>query len=128
MAEKVYPHQDLTEKIIGAALEVHRTLGPGLLESIYQTCLAHEMTLRGLRFEKEKPLPVEYKGIKLEGGYRLDFIVDDKVVVELKVVDSIHDVHKAQLLTYLKLTGCKVGLLLNFNSAVLKAGIERLVL
>jgi GxxExxY protein len=128
MADKVYPHQDLTEKIIGAAIEVHRALGPGLLESIYQICLAHEMSLRGLRFEKEKPLPVEYKGIRLESGYRLDFIVDDKVVVELKAVDSLHDVHKAQLLTYLKLTGCKVGLLLNFNSAVLKDGIERLVL
>ena len=128
MAEKVYPHQDLTEKIIGAAIEVHRALGPGLLESIYQTCLAHEMALRGLRFEKEKPLPVEYKGVKLESGYRLDFVVADKVVVELKAVDSIHDVHKAQLLTYLKLTGCKVGLLLNFNSAVLRDGIERLVL
>ena len=128
MAEKVYPHQDLTEKIIGAAIEVHRALGPGLLESIYQTCLAHEMALRGLHFEKEKPLPVEYKGVKLESGYRLDFVVDGKVVVELKAVDSIHDVHKAQLLTYLKLTGCKVGLLLNFNSAVLKDGIERLVL
>ncbi len=128
MAEKVYPHQELTAKIIGAAIEVHRALGPGLLESIYQTCLAHEMTLRGLRFEKEKPLPIEYKGVRLESGYRLDFIVDDKVVVELKAVDSIHDIHKAQLLTYLKLTGCKVGLLLNFNSAVLKDGIERLVL
>jgi GxxExxY protein len=128
MADKVYPHQELTEKIIGAAIEVHRALGPGLLESIYQTCLAHEMSLRGLRFEKEKPLPVEYKGIRLESGYRLDFIVDDKVVVELKAVDSLHDVHKAQLLTYLKLTGCKVGLLLNFNSTVLKNGIERLVL
>jgi GxxExxY protein len=128
MADKVYPHQDLTEKIIGAAIEVHRALGPGLLESIYQTCLAHEMALRGLRFEKEKPLPVEYKDIKLESGYRLDFVVESKVVVELKAVDSIHNVHKAQLLTYLKLAGCKVGLLLNFNSAVLKDGIERLVL
>jgi GxxExxY protein len=128
MAEKVYPHQDLTEKIIGAAIEVHRALGPGLLESIYQTCLAHEMTLRGLRFEKEKPLPVEYKGIRLESSYRLDFVVEGSVVVELKAVDSIHDVHKAQLLTYLKITGCKVGLLLNFNSAVLKNGIERMVL
>ncbi|NTU62833.1 MAG: GxxExxY protein [Chloroflexi bacterium] len=125
---QLYPHQKLTEWIIGAAIEVHKHLGPGLLESIYQTCLAHEMSLRGLRFAKEKPLPVEYKGIRLESGYRLDFIVDDKVVVELKAVDSLHDVHKAQLLTYLKLTGCKVGLLLNFNSAVLKDGIERLAL
>lgn len=126
--EKVYLHQDLTEKIIGAAIEVHRALGPGLLESIYQTCLTHEMTLRGLRFEKEKPLPVEYKGVRLESAYRLDFIVDSKVVVELKAVDSIHDVHKAQLSTYLKLTGCRVGLLLNFNSTVLKDGTERLML
>jgi GxxExxY protein len=90
--------------------------------------LAHELALRSIAFEKEKPLPVEYKGLKLECGYRLDFIVDGKVVVELKAVDSIHDVHRAQLLTYLKLTGCKVGLILNFNEAVLKNGIERLVL
>ncbi len=126
--EKTYPHQDLTEQIIGAAIEIHRALGPGLLESIYQTCLAHELALRKIAFEKEKSVPVEYKGLKLECGYRLDFIVDGKVVVELKAVDSIHDVHRAQLLTYLKLTGCKVGLILNFNEAVLKNGIERLVL
>ena len=128
MPDKVYPEQDLTQKIIGAGIEVHRALGPGLLESIYQTCLAHEFALRGLGFEQEKPLPVEYKGIRLACGYRLDFIVEGRVVVELKAVDSIHDVHKAQLLTYLKITGCKVGLLMNFNSAVLKDGIERMVL
>ena len=126
--EKVYPHQDLTERIIGAAIEVHKALGPGLLESAYQTCLAHEFALRGLTFEQEKPLPVVYQGIRLDCGYRLDFAVDGKVVVELKAVDSIHAVHRAQLLTYLKLTGCKVGLILNFNEAVLKNGIERLVL
>jgi len=126
--EKVYPHQDLTERIIGAAIEVHKALGPGLLESIYQSCLAHELSLRKIAFEKEKPLLVEYKGLKLDCGYRLDFIVDGKVVVELKAVDSIHNVHRAQLLTYLKLTGCQVGLILNFNEAVLKNGIERLVL
>lgn len=126
--EKIYPHQDWTERIIGAAIEVHKALGPGLLESAYQTCLAHEFALRGLTFEQEKPLPVVYKGIRLDCGYRLDFIVGDKVVVELKAVDSIHNVHRAQLLTYLKLTGCKVGLILNFNEAALKNGIERLVL
>jgi GxxExxY protein len=126
--EKIYPHQDLTERIIGAAIEVHKALGLGPLESAYQACLAHELALRGLTFEQEKPLPVVYKGIRLECGYRLDFIVDGKVVVELKAVDSIHDVHRAQLLTYLKLTGCKVGLILNFNEAVLKNGLERLVL
>lgn len=126
--DKTYPHQDLTERIIGAAIEVHKALGPGLLESIYHACLAHEFALRSLVFEHEKPLPVEYNGLTLECGYRLDFIVGDKVVVELKAVDSIHNVHRAQLLTYLKLTGCKVGLILNFNEAVLKNGIERLVL
>jgi GxxExxY protein len=126
--EKVYPHQDLTEQIIGAAIEVHKALGPGLLESIYHACLAHEFALRSLLFEHERPLPVDYKGLKFECSYRLDFIVDGKVVVELKAVDSINAVHRAQVLTYLKLTGCKVGLILNFNEAVLKNGIERLVL
>ena len=120
--------KDLTEQIIGAAIEVHRGLGPGLLESVYQVCLAHELSLRSLPFEQEKPLPVEYKGVHLDCGYRLDFIVDGKVVVELKAADEIHPVHKAQLLTYLKLTHCKVGLLINFNAARLKDGIRRMVL
>ncbi len=120
--------EELTEKIIGAAIEVHRALGPGLLESIYQVCLAREFALRGLKFVEQKPLPVEYKGLRLESGYRLDFLAEDKVVVELKAVDSMHAVHEAQLLTYLKLTGCKVGLLINFNVAVLKNGIVRKVL
>ncbi len=120
--------EELTEKIIGAAIEAHRALGPGLLESIYQTCLAREFALRGLKFVEQKPLPVEYKGLRLESGYRLDFLVEAKVVVELKAVDSMHAVHEAQLLTYLKLTGCKVGLLINFNVAVLKNGIVRKVL
>lgn len=120
--------KDLTEQIIGAAIEVHRALGSGLLESIYQTCLAREFALRNLAFEQEKPLPVEYKGLRLESGYRVDFIVESKVVVELKAVDTIHSVHEAQLLTYLKLTGCKVGLPINFNVAVIKNGIKRMVL
>jgi GxxExxY protein len=120
--------EELTEKIIGAAIEVHRALGPGLLESIYQACLAKEFVLRGLKFVEQKPLPVEYKGLRLESGYRLDFLVEDKVIVELKAVDSMHAVHEAQLLTYLKLTRCKVGLLINFNVAVLKNGIVRKVL
>ena len=128
MAAKVYYEQDLTEKIIGAAIEVHRALGPGLLESVYQACLAHEFALRGLAFEQEKPLPVDYKGIHLDVGYRLDFIIEGKVVIELKAVDTIHSVHEAQLLTYLKLTGCKVGLLINFNVSVLKNGIKRMAL
>jgi GxxExxY protein len=118
----------ITETIIGAAIEVHRHLGPGLLESVYQTCLAKELSLAGLAFEQQKQLPVEYKGLKLECGYRLDFLVERIVVVELKTVDSLLPVHESQLLTYLKLSGCKTGLLLNFNVPVLKSGIKRMVL
>lgn len=120
--------EELTNKIIGAAIEVHRALGPGLLESAYHACLAHELTLRGVPFESEKSLPVEYKGIKLDCGYRLDFMIANKVVVELKAVESVNSMHEAQLLTYLKLTGCKVGLIMNFNVAILKNGITRKVL
>jgi GxxExxY protein len=120
--------KELTEQIIAAAIEVHRHLGPGLLEATYQACLAQEFKLRGLPFEQEKPLPVEYKGVKVDCGYRLDFIVAGKVIIELKAVDEIHPVHEAQLLTYLKLTGCRIGLLINFNVPVLKDGIKRRVL
>jgi len=120
--------KDLTSQIIGAAIEVHRELGPGLLESAYQACLAREFSLRNLPFEQEKPLPVEYKGTRVDCGYRLDFIVAGRVVVELKAVDAVQKVHEAQLLTYLKLTGCRVGLLINFNVPVLKDGIKRMVL
>jgi GxxExxY protein len=120
--------QELTGRIIGAAIEVHRTLGPGLLESAYHACLAREFSLQGIPFESQKSLPVDYKGIRLDCGYRLDFVVADKVVVELKAVDVIHPVHEAQLLTYLKLTGCRVGLLINFNVPALKEGIHRMVL
>jgi GxxExxY protein len=120
--------KDLTGQIIGAAIEVHRELGPGLLESAYQACLAREFSVRGLPFEQEMPLPVEYKGVRVDCGYRLDFIVANRVVVELKAVDVIHPVHEAQILTYLKLTDCRVGLLINFNVPVLKKGIKRMVL
>ncbi|MCX6375558.1 MAG: GxxExxY protein [Armatimonadetes bacterium] len=126
--QTVYHHQDLTKRIIAAAISVHRELGAGLLESAYQACLAREFELAGLPFEREKPLPVEYKGVALDCGYRLDFVVDAKVVVELKVVESLEEIHKAQMLTYLKLTGCKVGLLINFNVPVLRDGIKRMVL
>ena len=119
---------ELTGQIIGAAIEVHRALGPGLLESAYQACLARELSLRDVSFEREKPLPVEYKGLQLDCGYRLDFLVEDRVVLELKAVGRLLPVHEAQLLTYLKLTGCRVGLLINFNVAVLKEGIVRRVL
>ncbi len=124
----MFYEKDLTGQIIGAAIEVHRELGPGLLESAYQACLAREFSLRNLPFEQEKPLPVEYKGVRIDCGYRLDFIVAGKVVVELKAADVIRPVHEAQLLTYLKLTGCQVGLLINFNVPVLKDGIRRRVL
>ena len=119
---------ELTGQIIGAAIEVHRALGPGLLESAYQACLARELSLRDVSFEREKPLPVEYKGLQLDCGYRLDLLVEDRVVLELKAVGRLLPVHEAQLLTYLKLTGCRVGLLINFNVAVLKEGIVRRVL
>ncbi len=125
---KVYPERDITEKIIGAAIEVHRSLGAGLLESAYQVCLAHEFALQRLPFEKEKELPVQYKGVVIQAAYRLDFLVADKVVVELKAVDHIEPIHMAQILTYLKLTKCKIGLLINFNVRVLKDGIHRFVL
>jgi GxxExxY protein len=120
--------EGLTRQIIGAAIEVHKELGPGLLESAYQTCLAHELNLRGIRFSQEVALPVTYKGKKLDCGYRPDFIVNDKVVVELKAVEKLEPIHEAQLLTYLKLSDCKVGLLINFNVPVLKNGIVRRVL
>ncbi len=120
--------QELTGQIIKAAIEVHRAIGPGLLGSAYQACLAREFSLQSISFEQEKPLPIEYKGVCLDCGYRLDFLVGGKVVVELKAVDEIHPIHEAQLLTYLKLTGCRVGLLINFNVPVLKRGIRRVVL
>ena len=120
--------KDLTDKIIGAALEVHRTLGPGLLESTYAACLAHELTLRGVSFEKEKSLPVRYKDVLLDCGYRLDFLIDGKVIVELKAVEALNDIHTAQLMTYLRLTGCRVGLLMNFNIEKLRDGIVRRVI
>lgn len=119
---------ELTRKIIGAAIEVHRVLGPGLLESIYEDCLCHELTLQGISFERQKPVDVNYKGMEIESGYKMDLIVDGKVVVELKAVQEIHPLFEAQLLTYMKLTGCKVGLLINFNVPVLKDGVKRMVL
>ncbi len=120
--------ESLTEEIIGAAIEVHRHLGPGLLESAYEECLCHELSLRGFSFERQKPLPLQYKGIKLDCGYRVDLLVEGKVVLELKCADSITPVHEAQLLTYLRLSGAKVGLILNFHVAAMRDGIKRRVL
>jgi GxxExxY protein len=126
MTEKETLNQ-ITESVIGAAMEVHRVLGPGLLESAYEACLAFELAQRGLKIEQQKPLPVVYRQVKLDCAYRLDFLVEKSVIVELKVVDSLAPIHKAQLLSYLKLSGCKVGLLINFNVNVLKNGIVRVV-
>jgi GxxExxY protein len=118
----------LTEQIIGAAIEVHRHLGPGLLESAYETCLAYELEQLGLAVERQKALPLVYKEIRLDQGYRLDLLVEQKVVVEPKVVDKITPVHEAQVLSYLRLSGCKVGLLLNFDVKLLKDGIRRFMM
>jgi len=118
----------LTKEIIGAAIEVHRHLGPGLLESVYQQCLAKELELRKIPFRYEWPLPLDYKGLRMKCGYRIDILVADLVVVEAKSIEAIAPVHEAQLLTYMRLGGWKVGLLINFNVLVLKNGIRRKVL
>jgi len=119
---------ELTELIIGAAIEVHRALGPGLLESAYEECLCRELSLRGISFQRQLPLPVVYKGLTLECGCRIDLLVDGIVVVEIKSVEKLGPIHDAQLLSYLKLGGWKVGILINFNVPVLKDGIRRKVL
>ena len=116
-----------TEKIIGCAIEVHRHLGPGLLESTYQQCLAREFALNSIPFRQEHPLPVEYKGIKLDCGYRIDFQIENRLIIELKAVEKIEGIHKAQLLTYMKLSEIKIGLLINFNVKMLKEGINRFI-
>ena len=119
---------ELSNLIIGKAIEIHKELGPGLLESAYKECLYYELVTAGLKVEKEKPLPVIYKDIKLEQGYRIDLLVENKVVIELKTVDSFTDVHMAQVLTYLKFGHFKLGLLFNFNVTLLKNGIKRFVM
>jgi GxxExxY protein len=117
----------ITEKVIGAAIEVHRALGPGLLESVYEECLCHELNLREIPYERQKALPVEYKGKRLDLGYRVDLLVADKVVVEIKSVTTLEPIHEAQLLTYLKLGKWQAGLLINFNQSTLKSGVKRIV-
>ena len=117
----------LTGQIIGAAIEVHKNLGPGLLESAYEECLCHELTLRKIAYKRQLPLPVEYKGLRLDCGYRIDIVVENLVILELKSVEKLEPIHDAQLLTYLKLAGIKVGFLINFNVPVLKNGIKRLI-
>ena len=118
----------ISRRIIGAAIEVHRHLGPGLLESAYQSCLVFELKKLGFHVEEQKSLPIIYKEVTLDCGYRLDLVVENEIIVEIKAVEEIHPLHEAQLMTYLKLTGCRVGLLINFNVPVLKDGIIRRVL
>lgn len=120
--------KELTDRIIGAAIEVHRNLGPGLLESSYQLCLEYESTLRKIPYDRQFEIPLNYKGIDLDAGYVIDLVYDKRVIVELKAVERVLPVHEAQLLTYMKLTGIRVGLLINFNVPVLKDGIYRRVL
>lgn len=120
--------EDLSSEVIAAAIEVHRELGVGLLESAYEECLCHELTLRTIPFERQVPQPVSYKGVLLDCGYRLDLLVAGKLVLELKSVAAIEPIHEAQLLTYLRLSRCKVGLLINFNVPLLKQGIIRRIL
>ena len=128
MVEETASRDPLTEKIIGYAIDVHRALGPGLLESAYEECLCHELKEHRVAFERQVPLPVVYKTVRLECGYRIDLVVDRTVIVEIKTVERLLPVHDAQLLTYLKLSGLRTGLLLNFNEAVLRRGIKRMVL
>jgi GxxExxY protein len=119
---------ELTDAIIGAAIEVHRTLGPGLLESTYEMCLCRELAIRGIRFERQVPISMDYKGVKLDCGYRADIVAEGMVLVEIKAIDSLLPIHDAQLLSYLKLGGWKIGLLINFNVELLKNGLRRRVL
>ena len=119
---------EVSQAIIGAAIEVHRTLGPGLLESAYEECLSHEFSLRQIPFERHKPLHVDYKGVRLNCGYRLDFLVAGLVVVEVKAVEALLPIHQAQVLSYMKLGGWKLGLLINFHASLLREGIKRVVL
>jgi len=124
----MYPHSDMTQQIIGAAIEVHKNLGPGLLENVYLTCLGWELETLGLRFQKELDVPLVYKRRKIDRYLRLDFLVESQVILELKSIETILPVHEAQLLTYLKLTGKQISLLINFNVPLLKNGIRRCIL
>ena len=118
---------ELSNKIIGCAIEVHKQLGPGLLESAYQECLYYELIQTGLKVTKEKPMPIVYKEVKLDHGYRIDLLVEEKVVIEIKTVEAFNDVHTAQVLTYLRLGNYKLSLLFNFQTSILKSGIKRVI-
>lgn len=118
---------DIATKVIGCAIEVHKALGPGLLESAYRECLSYDLVELGLKVEKEKEMPIKYKKIRINHGYRMDLLVEDKVAIEIKTVEFLTEVHMAQLLTYLKFGGYKLGLLVNFHSSVLRSGIKRII-
>jgi GxxExxY protein len=118
---------DLARIVVNCALKVHKALGPGLLESAYEECLYYELSMTGLTVEKQKPLPLLYEKVQMDVGYRVDLLVDNRVIIKIKAVEAINDVHVAQLLTYLKLSGCRLGLLINFNVALIKDGIRRVV-
>ncbi|WP_295668353.1 GxxExxY protein [uncultured Mucilaginibacter sp.] len=118
---------DLATELIGSAITVHKTLGPGLLESAYKECLFYELISKGLYVEKERPLPLIYKEIRMDCGYRLDLLVENKIIVEIKAVEALNDIHLAQALTYLKVSGCKLGLLMNFNVLKIKDGVRRVI-
>lgn len=117
----------ITETIIGVSINIHRALGPGLLESAYEACMVYDIAKAGLQVEQQKPLPIVYRGVKLDCGYRLDLMIENKVIVEIKSLEKLLPIHQAQLMSYLKLSDCKVGLLINFNVKVLKNGIKRVV-
>ena len=119
--------KELSDKLIGAAIEVHKILGPGLLESTYERCLVHELVLRRIHAERQKQQPINYKGLEIDEGYRIDILVEGKKILELKVVDHLNNIHTAQLLSYLKLSGCRLGYLMNFNVKLLKDGLKRIV-
>ena len=121
-------YEELSGQIRGAAIEVHRELGPGLLESAYEECLCYELRNRGIAYDRQLELPVKYKKLQLDCGYRIDLLVEKKIVLELKSVDSLLPIHEAQLMTYLKLSGCKLGMLMNFNVVLMEDGMKRLVL
>ena len=126
-AEKLMTENEISNRVIGCAISIHSALGPGLLESAYAECLHFELLQAGLKVEKQKPLPLIYRDVKLDCGYRVDLLIENKVIVEVKSVDGLNDIHLAQILTYLKLSGCKLGLLINFNVLRLKEGIKRVV-
>lgn len=124
---KIYSENELSKIVFDAALKVHRALGPGLLESAYQECLFYELLQTGLNVQKEKPIPLIYEMVKLECGYRIDLMLENKLVIEVKSVDALNDIHLAQVLTYLKLADCKLGLLINFNVLLIKDGVKRII-